>query len=472
MLVVILESAPHSTAPQDLVQRLRDDVVPAAVGGSDVVVSVSGVTALFADMADLFSRRLPVFIGAVLVVSFLLLMAVFRSLLVPLKAAVMNLLSIGAAYGVVVAVYQWGWGASLIGVDRPAPIMAFVPMMLFAILFGLSMDYEVFLLSRIREEYDRSGDNATAVADGLAGTARVITAAAAIMVIIFGSFVLGDDPFVKMFGLGLAVAVFVDATIVRMVLVPATMELRGDVNWWLPRWLERWLPALDLEGGAVAADPTGPAADAPRPAHVRGGVVAWLESLTDDERGRAAGHVERALADGAVTAADRHGSSEVVLPLGRRTRRLLLTPSPEGYTLDVRSGRSAEVDWHWSELQDQLLRSEPARASYEQVRGTAQVADLLRSLREARELSASDVAERAGTTVDVVDRLERADGSVGVTDLIGVGQVLDARIDLAGSGVDRVEAGGAAGPPPGPPVPGSVLTRRRARRPPRPGARA
>jgi len=266
VVVVVPESAPHSTDTQELVERLRADVVPAAVEGSDVVVSVSGVTALFADMADLFSRRLPVFIGAVIALSFLLLMAVFRSLLVPLKAAVMNLLSIGAAYGVVVAVFQWGWGASVIGVDRPGPIMAFVPMMLFAILFGLSMDYEVFLLSRIREEYDRSRDNATAVADGLAATARVITAAAAIMVIIFGSFVLGDDPFVKMFGLGLAVAVLVDATVVRMVLVPATMELLGDANWWLPGWLDRRLPQLDLEGGprrdpvgGPSTEPAGPA---------------------------------------------------------------------------------------------------------------------------------------------------------------------------------------------------------------------
>ncbi len=433
VLVVIPESAPHSTATQDLVERLRDDVVPAAVGGSDVVVSVSGVTALFADMADLFSRRLPVFIGAVLVVSFLLLMAVFRSLLVPLKAAVMNLLSIGAAYGVVVAVFQWGWGASLIGVDRPAPIMAFVPMMLFAILFGLSMDYEVFLLSRIREEYDRSGDNATAVADGLAGTARVITAAAAIMVIIFGSFVLGDDPFVKMFGLGLAVAVFVDATIVRMVLVPATMELLGDANWWLPRWLDRWLPALDLEGGGAGAAPT----DAPRPVTVRTGVVAWLESLPEDERGRAVAHVELALADGAATEADRGGSSDVLVPLGRRTRRLLLTSAPEGYDLDVRSGRSSEVEGHWPHLRARVLRSAPARASYDRLCGTAEVADLLRSLREARDLTPADVAERAGTTVDVVDRLERGDGSVGVIDLVGVGRVLDVRIDLTGADVDR-----------------------------------
>jgi RND superfamily putative drug exporter len=251
-ITVIPESAPHATETQELVDRIRD-VVPEVVGESNVRVSVSGVTALFSDMASLFDRRLPVFIAVVIALSFLLLMAVFRSLLVPLKAAVMNLLSIGAAYGVVVAVFQWGWGADLIGVDRPGPIMAFIPMMLFAILFGLSMDYEVFLLSRIREEYDRGGDNATAVADGLAATARVITAAAAIMVFIFASFVLGDDPIVKTFGLGLAVAVFVDATVVRMVLVPATMELLGDANWWLPRWLDRLLPRVDLEGESGAA---------------------------------------------------------------------------------------------------------------------------------------------------------------------------------------------------------------------------
>jgi RND superfamily putative drug exporter len=256
-VTVVPDSAPHATETQALVERIRDEVVPEVVGGTDVRVSVSGVTALFADMASLFDQRLPLFIAVVISLSFVLLMAVFRSVLVPLKAAVMNLLSIGAAYGVVVAVFQWGWGADIIGVDRPAPIMAFIPMMLFAILFGLSMDYEVFLLSRIREEYDRSGDNATAVADGLAATARVITAAAAIMVIIFSSFVLGDDPFVKMFGLGLAVAVFVDATVVRMVLVPATMELLGEANWWLPRWLDRRLPRLDLEG---------PAPDVPVPA--------------------------------------------------------------------------------------------------------------------------------------------------------------------------------------------------------------
>jgi len=179
---------------------------------------------------------------------------VFRSLLVPLKAVVMNLLSIGAAYGIVVAIFQWGWGADLIGMGAPGPIDPFIPMMLFAIVFGLSMDYEVFLLSRMKEEFDRTGDNATAVADGLAATARVITAAALIMVAVFGSFVAGDDRTVKLFGMGLAVAVLIDATLVRMVLVPATMELLGARNWWIPKWLDRVLPKIDVEGHSHIAD--------------------------------------------------------------------------------------------------------------------------------------------------------------------------------------------------------------------------
>ena len=175
-------------------------------------------------------------------------MAVFRSVLVPIKAVLMNLLSVGAAYGVIVAVFQWGWGAELIGVGKPGPIEAWAPMFLFAIVFGLSMDYEVFLLSRIKEEFNRTGDNTSAVADGVAATARVITAAALIMVCVFGAFVLGDDRDLKLFGLGMAVAVFLDATIVRMVLVPATMELLGARNWWMPAWLDRLLPKIDVEG--------------------------------------------------------------------------------------------------------------------------------------------------------------------------------------------------------------------------------
>jgi RND superfamily putative drug exporter len=173
---------------------------------------------------------------------------VFRSVLVPLKAVIMNLLSVGAAYGIVVAIFQWGWGMRLIGVDRAGPIEAWAPMMLFAITFGLSMDYEVFLLSRIKEEWDRTGDNATAVADGVARTARVITAAALIMFCVFSAFVLGYDRSLKLFGLGLAVAVLVDATVVRLVLVPATMELLGNRNWWIPKWLDRMIPNISIEG--------------------------------------------------------------------------------------------------------------------------------------------------------------------------------------------------------------------------------
>ncbi len=210
------------------------------------------------DFSDYLGSRLPYLIGIVLILSFILLMAVFRSLLVPLKAVFMNLLSVGAAYGIIVAVFQWGWMAGLIGIDKAGPVEAWAPMFLFAIVFGLSMDYEVFLLSRMKEEFDRTGDNARAVADGVAATARVITAAALIMVCVFAAFVLGDDRQLKLFGLGMAVAVFIDATIVRMLLVPATMELLGDRNWWLPKWIDRALPTIDVEGHHHEANPAKP----------------------------------------------------------------------------------------------------------------------------------------------------------------------------------------------------------------------
>jgi len=252
IVTVIPESAPQDEATNQLVDRLRDEVVPA----SGVDALVGGQTAASMDFASYLGNRLPILIGAVLVLSFLLLMAVFRSLLVPLKAVIMNLLSIGAAYGVIVAIFQWGWASELIGVDKAGPIEAWVPMLLFAIVFGLSMDYEVFLLSRIKEEYDRTGDNGTAVADGLAVTARVITAAALIMVCVFSAFVLGEDRSLKLFGLGLAAAVAIDATIVRMFLVPATMELLGERNWWMPKWIDRFLPKIDVEGYHHVADST------------------------------------------------------------------------------------------------------------------------------------------------------------------------------------------------------------------------
>jgi RND superfamily putative drug exporter len=216
-------------------------------------VLVTGFVAVTVDFSDYLAGRLILFFAAVLTLSFLLLMVVFRSLLVPVKAVIMNLLSIGAAYGIVVAIFQWGWAKDLFGVE-PAPIEPFLPMMLFAIVFGLSMDYEVFLLSRVREEWVRTGDSRTSVADGLAATARVISAAAAIMVFVFGSFLLEDDRTIKLFGFGLAIAVLLDATIVRLLLVPATMELLGDRNWWLPGWLDRILPHVNVEGSPEEAD--------------------------------------------------------------------------------------------------------------------------------------------------------------------------------------------------------------------------
>jgi RND superfamily putative drug exporter len=254
----VLWNVVPTTGPQDevtthTVNRLRGDVLPPAEQATGLDVSVTGATAANIDFSDYLAARLPYFFGAVLTLSFLLLMAVFRSLLVPLKAVVMNLLSIGAAYGIVVALFQWGWLSDLTGV-QPAPIEPWAPMMLFAIVFGLSMDYEVFLLSRVREEWHRTGDSHTSVADGLAATAKVITAAAAIMVVVFGSFLLENDRVLKLMGTGLATAIFLDATIVRMIMVPATMELLGDRNWWLPRWLDRILPNIDVEGHAEVTD--------------------------------------------------------------------------------------------------------------------------------------------------------------------------------------------------------------------------
>ncbi len=244
-----------TTAPQDdetlvTIKRLRADVFPTVLDSSPALAHVGGGTASFADIGDRVIDRLPLFIAAVILLSFLLLMVVFRSILVPLKAALLNLLSIGAAYGVLVMVFQWGWGKELIGLEATVPIVSFIPMFMFAVLFGLSMDYEVFLLSRVREEYLITGDNDMSVIQGIGSTARVITSAALIMISVFLGFVLGDDAVIKMMGLGLATAIFVDATVVRIVLVPATMKLMGDANWWIPGWLDRLLPTIDIEGEA------------------------------------------------------------------------------------------------------------------------------------------------------------------------------------------------------------------------------
>ena len=250
ILRIIPTTSPQDADTEDTVARLRTEVIPPLVEGTGITANLTGSVPANIDFSDYLGGRILIFFGAVLAVSFLLLMMVFRSLLVPLKAVIMNMLSISAAYGVVVAIFQWGWFGGLTGIE-PAPIEPFVPMMLFAIVFGLSMDYEVFLLSRVKEEYDRTGDPVNSVADGLAATARVITAAAAIMVVVFGAFLLEDNRIVKLFGSGLALAVLLDATLVRMLLVPATMELLGSKNWWFPKWLDRIVPTLNVEGHAL-----------------------------------------------------------------------------------------------------------------------------------------------------------------------------------------------------------------------------
>ncbi len=256
LLQIIPTSGPQDEETTQTVERLRSSfasVLP-VTQSSDVRAQLTGAVPANIDISNFLARRIVIFVGVVLAVSFLLLAMAFRSLLVPLKAVIMNMLSISAAYGVIVAIFQWGWFGGLTGIE-PAPIEPFIPMMLFAIVFGLSMDYEVFLLTRIKEEYDRSGDARESVADGLAATAKVITAAAAIMVVVFGSFLLEEDRITKLFGSGLALAVLLDATLVRMLLVPATMELLGSRNWWMPRWLDRILPKLNIEGPVHSATP-------------------------------------------------------------------------------------------------------------------------------------------------------------------------------------------------------------------------
>lgn len=269
-------TSPQDEATMETVERLRAEVFPLVLGDSPATAHIGGSTANFGDVANRVSDRLPIFIAAVIAMSFLLLTVVFRSLLVPLKAAILNLLSIGAAYGVLVMVFQWGWGKGLIGLETTVPIVSFVPMFMFAVLFGLSMDYEVFLLSRVRESYIATRDNTASVISGLSSTARVITSAALIMISVFTGFVLSDDPVTKMFGLGLATAILVDATLVRLVLVPATMTVMGAANWWLPRWLDRLLPNVDIDGGTGLPRPDPDDRSAPRP------VV--LSTITKDQQ--------------------------------------------------------------------------------------------------------------------------------------------------------------------------------------------
>ncbi len=248
LLALVPRHAPEDPAVAALVHRLRDSTAPglvAAAGGGRI--SVGGSVALTIDVSELIAAKLPAVISAVLVATLLLLLIVFRSVLVPVKAVLMNLLSVASAYGVLVIVFQWGVGRELLGLERAIPIVSVVPLLLFALLFGLSMDYEVFLLARVREEHDAGHDGRESVARALARTGRVITSAALIMVAVFVAFALGNDPIVKMFGVGLAAAILVDATLIRVVLVPATMVLLGRANWWLPSWLDRVLPRVRLE---------------------------------------------------------------------------------------------------------------------------------------------------------------------------------------------------------------------------------
>jgi RND superfamily putative drug exporter len=251
LVTVIPTGSPQDKQTQELVNRLRDEVVPNELGKSGITAEIGGVTAALEDQSDYIKGRMPLFIAGVVGLSFLLLLVAFHSPLISLKAAVMNLLSVSAAYGVMTVVAKGGTIGQLVGIDHEVPVAPFMPVMMFAILFGLSMDYEVFLVSRIREEYLKHGDTRRAVADGLAKTARVITAAAAIMVVVFLAFLAAPDVFLKLFGIGLATAIFLDATLVRMVLVPAVMQLLGSRNWWIPSWLEKVLPRLDVDRDAV-----------------------------------------------------------------------------------------------------------------------------------------------------------------------------------------------------------------------------
>jgi putative drug exporter of the RND superfamily len=273
VLTVTPTTAPSDRATEQLVRRLRSDTIPQATKGKNMTADVGGTTAGYVDLADKISSRLVLTIAVVVALSFVLLMLAFRSIVIPLTAGLMNLVSIGAAFGVVTAVFEKGWGAGVIGLENEVAIVSFVPLMMFAILFGLSMDYEVFLMTHIKEAWERTRDNTQAVIEGVANTGRVITSAALIMVSVFFAFVINGDPTVKQFGVGMGVAVAVDATLVRCLLVPAVMTVLGRAHWWFPRWLDRLVPNFSIEGDewfrardAEAASPDAPgSAPAPTP---------------------------------------------------------------------------------------------------------------------------------------------------------------------------------------------------------------
>jgi RND superfamily putative drug exporter len=258
---VIPDSAPQDEATDQLIDRLRDDVIPAAEADGSLAVHVGGVTAINKDFASVITGKLPLFVGIIVALGFVLLLVAFRSVVVPLTAAVMNLMAAAAAFGALVALFQWGWGSDLFGLGREVPITAFLPVIMIAMLFGLSMDYQVFLVSRMHEEWVHHRDNARAVRVGLAESSRVINAAALIMICVFSAFVLSGDLEGVMAGIGLAGAVALDAFVIRTMLVPALMHLIGPANWWLPAWLDRRLPHLAVE----PRDDAGEGEDEPRP---------------------------------------------------------------------------------------------------------------------------------------------------------------------------------------------------------------
>ncbi|HYO85737.1 MAG TPA: MMPL family transporter [Dermatophilaceae bacterium] len=272
---VVPTTSPQDQATSDLIDRVRTQVAPETAATSGARIHVGGPTATFDDFATKVQATIPLFVSVVVALSLLLLMLVFRSLLVPLVGAVMNLLSVAAAFGVVVAVFQWGWGSDVIGLGKAGPIEPFLPVVLFAMLFGLSVDYQVFLVSRMHEEWLRTGDNATAVRTGHADTGTVIVAAATIMVFVFGAFVFGDSRTVKLMGLGMASAVLLDAFVIRMLIVPAVMYRIGPANWWLPRWLDRVLPAVTVEGRDV---------EHPEPARVQERIAFAVPAGTEHAR--------------------------------------------------------------------------------------------------------------------------------------------------------------------------------------------
>jgi RND superfamily putative drug exporter len=248
VLTVTPTTAPSDRATADLVTRLRDETIPKATKGARMSAHVGGTTASYVDLASEVAGRLVITIGVVVALSCVLLLIAFRSIVIPLTAGAMNLVSIAAAFGVVTAVFEKGWGIGLVGLDGTVPIVSYVPLLMFAILFGLSMDYEVFLMTHVREAWQERHDNRGAVIAGVANTGRVITSAALIMVSVFFAFILNGDPTVKQFGVGMGVAVAVDATVVRCLLVPAVMVLLGRANWWFPRALDRTVPNVSIEG--------------------------------------------------------------------------------------------------------------------------------------------------------------------------------------------------------------------------------